>query len=154
MHRLMNPRARAVLAQARRALVDAHIPSAPRKYHQTAAFYNGERYDSQGEARYAQQLDVLKAAGKIRDWSRPAALILLDGPTPRSRITYKPDFRVEYPDGRVAYYDYKGSKVTMTQAWRLKSKLWNQTQEHQLRVVLSSGEEHVVATGRQRAYYG
>lgn len=117
------------------------------KFNQVKAVYNGQKYDSLGEAEYAQKLDIKLAANQIRHWSRPSAIVLLDAPTLRGRITYKPDFKVELLDGTVLFYDYKGSHATMTQAWRLKVKMWNVTQRYPLYVAFASGEEQLVARG-------
>jgi hypothetical protein len=120
------------------------------KFNQVKTTYNGQRYDSLGEAEFAQKLDMRLAGGTIRAWSRPAAIVLVNAPTLRGRITYKPDFRVKELDGSVRFYDYKGSHITMTQAWRLKTKLWNVTQSDPLYVAFPSGETQLVASGVER----
>lgn len=152
--RRVNPVVKAAVAKARlerRAeKIGAKLEPVVRKrakFNQVKATYNGQKYDSLGEAEYAQKLDLKKAAFQIKNWSRPSAIVLLDAPTLRGRITYKPDFKVELFDGTVLFYDYKGSHATMTQAWRLKVKMWNMTQPYPLYVAFPSGEEQLVARG-------
>lgn len=127
------------------------------KFNQVKATYNGQKYDSLGEAEYAAKLDLLLAAGKIRAWSRPTPFILLDGPKPRDRVTYKPDFLIEPLTDQPYYVDYKGSTVgkngkrhtpTETQAFGIRVKMWRASQPAELRVVYSDGVEKVVAPRR------
>lgn len=91
-----------------------------RKYGNVTAYYRGERYDSHGEATYAQHLDALKATGRIRDWQRGKVWVLVDAPKARDRITYRPDFEVWDAAG-FRVIDYKGM---LTDVFRLKAKLW------------------------------
>lgn len=54
--------------------------------------YNGVLYDSKRECEYAKELDILKMAGKIRDWKRQ-----VDYPLHVNGIkicTYRADFEV------------------------------------------------------------
>lgn len=117
------------------------------KYNQVRTTYKGERFDSLGEAEHAHQLDILKQNGDIFDWCRPRAIVLLDGPKFRDRITYKPDFEIWDKSGHY-YVDYKGSHITETAVWRLKVKLWAHSQTTELRVAYPSGEERIVVPAK------
>jgi len=150
----MNAAARAALKRAQlQSRVDAisgELAAEPRKrgkFNNVHAIYKGEKYDSIGEAEYAFLLDTKLKAKQIKAWTRGKPVVLLQAVTLRGRITYCPDFCVMLNDGTVRFYDYKGSHVTMTQAWRLKVKMWNATQKDPLWVVFQSGEEYEVAAG-------
>lgn len=82
---------------------------------------SGEVYDSAGEAAYAQRLDMLKAAGHIKDWRRGREWVLVEAPKKRDRICLRPDFEVTRPDGTLYVLDFKGM---LTPVFRLKAKLW------------------------------
>lgn len=75
--------------------------------------YNGRCYDSKAEARYAANLDLLQRVGKVSYWL-PQVPIPLPGKT-----TYRVDFQIFEPDGRVRYVDVKGVE---TQVFRLKKR--------------------------------
>lgn len=140
--------------------IDLHEkPKGRNKFHNVPATFRGERYDSAGEAEYAQKLELMRVAGEIADWERPKPIILLDAPKAGDRISYRPDFYVirnaptefaalkPMPTGY--YVDYKGSRATETPLWRVKVKLWRQKIPHELRVVYPDGSEKIVATGNE-----
>lgn len=82
--------------------------------------YNGIRFKSQLEVKYAKRLDLLKKAGEVLDWSyesEPCKLPLWVNGT--KVCTYKIDFYVKYSD-RIEYVEVKG---VQTDVWRLKWKL-------------------------------
>lgn len=93
------------------------------KFNAVPAIYAGERYDSSGEAEYAQKLDARQAAGQITEWRRGEPWTLLESPTgrPADGITMRPDFEVWRPDGSLYVLDFKGAE---TREFRLKVKLW------------------------------
>jgi Protein of unknown function (DUF1064) len=91
------------------------------KYGNVPTEYRGQVYDSRGEAAYARRLDLLRAAGAIRDWRRGGVWVLLDAPRTRDRITLRPDFEVVRNDGSLRAVDFKGC---LTREFRLKAKLW------------------------------
>jgi hypothetical protein len=93
------------------------------KYGNVATVYDGQVYDSAGEAEYARRLDFLKAAGHIQDWRRGEPWTLLESPTGRKRdgITYTPDFHVWDAQGGFSVVDVKGVE---TAVFRLKARLW------------------------------
>jgi hypothetical protein len=143
---------RAALNARLKALgIEQQIPKpGRRKYANTPAIYNGQTFDSAGEAEFAMKLDLMKQAGVVLDWWRPKPMVLVDAVRPRDRITYRPDFAVLYASkpGTTVYLDYKGSRITETEAFRLKVKLWKRAYpDLELRVVYSSGEEKVVCAG-------
>lgn len=88
------------------------------------------------EEKYAEQLNLLKAAGEVESWKFEAVKFKLAHNT-----TYLPDFQVVYPD-RIEYHEIKGGyifdkgKVKFKVAanmfpefgWKMiqwKSKQWN-----------------------------
>jgi hypothetical protein len=85
------------------------------RYGNVRTAYNGQVYDSRGEAEYAQHLDLLQAAGAIRGWRRGRPWPLVPG------VTLRPDFEVELLDGTLQARDFKG--VT-TEAFRIKARVW------------------------------
>ena len=110
------------------------------KHNAKPTIYRGQRYDSQGEARYARDLDLLLAAGKIASWCRPKPIMLINGPTRDRRVTYKPDFFVVDNGGKEEWIDVKGM---VTQAFRIKALLWaDKYPERRLRVVNLDGSTH------------
>ena len=78
-------------------------------------------YDSKSEAAYAETLDALVKAKKIRSWQRQIPVQLTAHGQKICRII--PDFLVTTLDGRVEYHECK-SKATATPIWRIKVKLF------------------------------
>lgn len=116
------------------------------KYHAIPTEYDGQRYDSRGEANYARHLDFLKAAGHILDWRRGSEWVLVDAPNKRDRVTLRVDFEVwlhqggpvtfswvPKPDGKKdekvevpsrkcdQARDFKGM---VTREFKVKAKVW------------------------------
>jgi hypothetical protein len=66
-------------------------------------------YDSEAEQRYAAALEWRRKAGEVREWYRsPLTVVLRWAPRRRDRVTYRPDFLVVYPDGRLVLVEVKG----------------------------------------------
>ena len=64
-------------------------------------------YASNLERDYAEYLTALKLAGKISDWRyEPLSFRLAD--KDKGQVWYKPDFLVEYPDGKFTLDEVKG----------------------------------------------
>jgi len=83
----------------------------------TAKKTNG--YDSKFEAGYAQELDLRKKTGEIKDWEAQKTLpLIVNG---YLVCTYRIDFVVYHHDGTVEYVETKGYP---TDVWRLKYKLF------------------------------
>lgn len=82
------------------------------KYHAKKTEYNGAIYDSKKEALFARKLDLLRKAlnpkDRVVEVERQPKFELLPAP---NKITYRPDFKVKYADGRIVYYEVKGIKT-------------------------------------------
>lgn len=97
------------------------------KYNAKKATYNGYNYDSKLEAAYARELDLRKELGEVEKWERQVPLDLrLNGKTWR---TYKIDFKVYYPDGKIEYVEVKGFPTT---EWKQKWDFLVMTKEQVL----------------------
>ena len=109
------------------------------KYRNRPITVDGERYDSRGEAGYLRVLEAKKAAGVIKDWRRGRPWPLLEAPSGR-RVTLRPDYEVELPDGSRYCLDYKGGPVTA--AFRIKAiALECVYPDVPLRIVRADGQE-------------
>jgi hypothetical protein len=66
-------------------------------------------------------------AGEVKEISLQPGFVLLDGYEKNGKkvrpIVYRADFKVYYTDGRVEVEDVK-SKATMTEAYKIKKKLF------------------------------
>jgi hypothetical protein len=103
------------------------------KYFNRQTEYNGQVFDSAAEARRAQELDLLKAAGQIGDWIRPSPMTIWQHG--QERITYTPDFCVWSADlTRIWYEDVTGGRATQTEAFRMKAKMFRGL-GHELRIL-------------------
>jgi len=112
------------------------------KYRNIATVYDGERYDSRGEAEYARTLDLQKAVGAITDWRRGTVWTLLPGARRTDRIEYRPDFEVWDAAGGLRAVDFKGVE---TPVFKLKAKLWRAVYpDVALYVVKADGSERRV----------
>lgn len=88
------------------------------KYGNQTREYNGRTYDSKLEARYAQDLDLLKKAKQIKDWEGQYRIKLdVNG---YHICNYIVDFKVTMPDGSIELHEVKGFR---TSTWELKWKL-------------------------------
>jgi hypothetical protein len=86
-------------------------------YYTNAKKQNG--YDSKFEAGYAQELELRKKAGDIKNWEAQKTLDLIVN---KFKVcTYKIDFIVYHHDGTIEYIETKGYA---TPVWRLKWKLF------------------------------
>jgi hypothetical protein len=86
----------------------------PTKGHRYSRCARGRRPDlgetfwrSSWEANYARYLNWLTAQHQITQWEYEPQRFVFSGET-RGPISYTPDFRVTYPDGRVAFHEVKG----------------------------------------------
>lgn len=92
------------------------------KYGNKKTEYGGFMFDSKKEAKYAQELDLLKSArdprDKVHTWERQIPFeICVNGV---KICKYIADFRVNYCDGREEYIDVKGVR---TDVYKIKKKL-------------------------------
>lgn len=118
------------------------------KYGARRTEYRGEWYDSAAEAHYAAILELQKKAGRIVRWERGTPQILIDGPTKRLRITYRPDFLVYYDNGACEAVDVKG---VVPEAFRLRAILWRRKFPGiPLRVVDKDGNQKWSLDGRAK----
>jgi hypothetical protein len=92
------------------------------KYGSSSHEYNGRVYHSRAEAGYAQELDLRKSAGEVRDW-QPQFKINLEA-NGRHICTIIPDFLVTLSDGSQELHEVKGFN---TEVWRLKRKILEAT---------------------------
>jgi len=67
----------------------------------------GQFFRSRSEANYARYLNLLKRSGKIVGWAYEPHTFVFEG-IKRGTMSYTPDFRVEYPDGRHEWHECKG----------------------------------------------
>jgi len=89
------------------------------KYGAKRTKYNHNYYDSSLESDKAQDLDWLKKAGEIKDWTKQHQWELyVNG---KKICGYKIDFRVVHTDNTIDYIEMKGAK---TYSFHLK---WNLT---------------------------
>lgn len=80
--------------------------------------YAGRCYMSKLECRYAQQLDVWRLAGAVKDWC-PQVRFDLHALGGKVVGGYVADFQVNWADGRVEIIDCKGVMTEMAR-WKLK----------------------------------
>ena len=92
-----------------------------RKYHNIPTIYNGRRYDSKKEARYAWDLDIMRMVINPKE-----RVVIWFSQVPfRFKCGTKMivDFLVCYADGRWELHDTKGGQATKTQVYRIKKKM-------------------------------
>lgn len=76
--------------------------------------YNGAKYPSVKQARYAAQLDLRLAAGEIKGWRQAKSIFLTAGgaqlysPKGRRQL-YRPDFEITHLDDSIELIEVKGS---------------------------------------------
>ena len=88
------------------------------KYHAKSSEYDGRWYHSKKEAAYAQELDLRKKAGDIKEWIPQYKIDLkVYG---KHIANYYVDFKVINNDDSVELHEVKGF---VTDLWRLKWKL-------------------------------
>ena len=82
-----------------------------KKYGNKRTEYGGYKYDSKFEAGIAEDLDIRKLAGEIKDWERQYKVEMWacdsDG-QPKLKKTHKIDFRVHELDGSFTLIEAKG----------------------------------------------
>lgn len=90
------------------------------KYQAKKTEYNGTLYDSKGEAKLAQNIDLLIKAKEVRGVERQVKIPLYG--INRTKIcTIVVDFKLTMKDGSVEIWEYKGME---TIAFKLKYKLF------------------------------
>lgn len=98
------------------------------KYGNTTKEYNGRWYHSKLEAKYAQELDLMKKAKEIKDWI-PQFKLSLD--VNGKHITnYYVDFLVTNNDNSQELWEIKGFETdTWRMKWRLATALYHDQYE-------------------------
>jgi len=89
------------------------------KYGAKIAEYNGVKYHSKAEARYAYELDLRRAARDIRDWEGQIRFDLVVNGVKVCRYTI--DFKITHNDDSIEYVEVKGVRE---RSWVMKHKLW------------------------------
>lgn len=87
------------------------------KYGNIRTEYRGGSYMSKKEARKAQELDLLKNNGDIKNWTKQYKLSLSVNGV--HIANYYLDFMIEENDGTFTYLEIK-SPITCTDVWKLK----------------------------------
>ncbi|MDX9755449.1 MAG: DUF1064 domain-containing protein [bacterium] len=93
-------------------------PGQRRKHHNQPMEYNGRRYDSKKEARYAVMLDLARQAGEVLYWIPQPSIPLHHA----SGVRYRPDFFVKYRDGHEEWVDVKGYDTPQSRQKRRQVK--------------------------------
>jgi len=92
------------------------------KYGNKITEYNGTKFDSAKEAKYARELDLLRkaqeASQRVVDWQGQVRYPLAINDA--HICTYVLDFLVQYADGRQEHVDVKGVK---TSVYQIKKKM-------------------------------
>ena len=105
------------------------------KYRAIKTEIDGIKFDSKAEAEYYAQLLSLQKSGAIRDIELQPRIVLT-----ASKILYKPDFKLTYPDGRVEYVDVKGFS---TPVFNIKKRLWKNYGAGTLVIVKKKGRSFI-----------
>lgn len=84
-----------------------------KKFGNAKTDYNGSTYDSKFEAGVAQDLDLQKKAGMIKDWERQYKVECIPynchgEPVYKLKVSHKVDFRVHENDGTYTLVEAKG----------------------------------------------
>ena len=98
------------------------------KYKNQRTQYKGISFDSKKECEYYIYLENLEAQGAISELQRQVRFTLQpsfkhQGKTIRA-ITYVADFTYVDSDGKYHIVDVKGSKDTLTETFKIKSKMF------------------------------
>ncbi|MEE9571535.1 MAG: DUF1064 domain-containing protein [Candidatus Neomarinimicrobiota bacterium] len=92
-------------------------PYTPRhKYNAKRTEIDGIKFGSKKEARYYQQLKILKRNGEVVFFLRQVPFHLSGG----SGVRYVCDFQVFWRDGTVTFVEVKGFE---TKTWKIKKRL-------------------------------
>jgi hypothetical protein len=99
---------RALLSGQRLPVASQPEPPKGSKLRNEPTVYNGDRYDSKAEARYAANLDLRVRCGELAKVERQVPYELtLNG---HLLTSYVADFRLTFPDGRQEVHDVKGQR--------------------------------------------
>ena len=84
------------------------------KFHAQPTEFNGQRYDSKKEARYAQELSLRQKAGQVVFWLRQVPFHLPGG------VVYRVDFQEFLAGGDIRFVDVKGRR---TESYKAKKRM-------------------------------
>jgi len=101
------------------------------KYNAQPGWIDGIYFDSQAEMERYGELQIMKLAGLIKSFEVHPKYELSAG------ITYKPDFRIVYPDGSVVVEEVKGK---WTADARMRVKLFREKYPGILLKIIKNGE--------------
>jgi hypothetical protein len=88
------------------------------KYGAEMTKYNDRTYHSKGEANYAKKLDFRKKIGEIKEIIPQYKIeINING---IHICNWFVDFRVEFPNGKIEFHEYKGAE---TETFKIKHRL-------------------------------
>lgn len=90
------------------------------KYGASKTTYNNINYDSKGEARLAQDIDLLIKGGQVKTVERQKRFILY-GQGGTKICTHVVDFFVTMPNGNKEVWEFKGAE---TRDFKIKHKLF------------------------------
>jgi len=93
------------------------------KYNNKKPTIDGIKFDSKKEAKFYEELKLLKAAGEVKEIELQPKFVLLEKDKDRVTgrgIKYYADFKITYADDSVEVVDVKGYK---TNVYKLKKKL-------------------------------
>lgn len=92
------------------------------KYKNKQANALGHSFRSQAERNHALWLEAEQQAGRIAGYLYEKSYPLICHGKLIGK--HKPDFTVAYKTGRVEVHEVKGGRITMTEAWRLRKKMF------------------------------
>lgn len=97
-----------------------YIQKKANKYGAKTTIFNGEKYDSKGEAGHAAELNIRLKIGEISKIERQRTFPLY-GKNGGRITTHRVDFLVTYPDGHQEVEEYKGFATPL---WKMKRDLF------------------------------
>lgn len=119
----------------------------PNKYGAKRTEFNGYHYDSKFEASVAEELELRKKAGDIKDYDRQFKVEMwahrADG-TRGFKVSHKVDFRIHHNDGSYELLEAKGIETAdYRMRRRFLEELW-----------LPDHKDHTYTVVKQRSNYG
>lgn len=94
------------------------------KYYNKKTEWNGIKFDSRAELEYYQQLLILQSCGEISELRRQVKFLLIPGSDGERSTAYVCDFVYKNKNGDLCADEFKGSKFTMTEVYKIKRKLF------------------------------
>lgn len=94
------------------------------KYYNKKVEWKGLKFDSLAELQYYQQLLILQSCGEISELKRQVRFVLIPAVYGERATVYICDFVYKNKLGELCADEFKGSKVTMTDVYKIKRKLF------------------------------